>query len=154
MSAAALKLAQNVFGDLSKTRLLLIGVGEMVELAATYFVAQRPKSVVVANRTLAHAKDLATRLALNTRGVVAVDNQLVVADHEPDASDKEVVKQDVADPGRKVHRFDADLSCRRAAQFEVIAEVGVPEPLRRARAAVAAERPRLGIDGRGGGMVV
>src|SRR5687768_16099237 len=53
MAAAALKLAQNVYGDLSRTNLLLIGVGEMVELAATYFVAQQPKSVVVANRTLA-----------------------------------------------------------------------------------------------------
>ena len=35
MAAAALRLAQNVYGDLSRTRLLLIGVGEMVELAAT-----------------------------------------------------------------------------------------------------------------------
>lgn len=61
MAAAALKLAQNVFGDLSKTRLLLIGVGEMVELAATYFVAQRPKSVVVANRTLARGEAFAER---------------------------------------------------------------------------------------------
>jgi glutamyl-tRNA reductase len=61
MSAAALKLAQNLFGDLSKTRLLLIGVGEMVELAATYFVAQRPQAVVVANRTLARGEAFAER---------------------------------------------------------------------------------------------
>ena len=61
MSAAALKLAQNLFGDLSKTKLLLIGVGEMVELAATYFVAQRPASVVVANRTLARGEAFAER---------------------------------------------------------------------------------------------
>ena len=61
MSAAALRLAQNVYGDLSRTRLLLIGVGEMVELAATYFVAQRPQSVVVANRTLARGEAFAER---------------------------------------------------------------------------------------------
>jgi len=61
MSAAALKLAQNVFGDLARTRLLLIGVGEMVELAATYFVAQRPQTVVVANRTLARGEEFAER---------------------------------------------------------------------------------------------
>ena len=61
MAAAALKLAQNVFGDLSRTRLLLVGVGEMVELAATYFVAQRPKSIVVANRTLARGEEFAER---------------------------------------------------------------------------------------------
>ncbi len=61
MAAAALKLAQNLFGDLSRTRVLLVGVGEMVELAATYFVAQRPQSVVVANRTHARGKAFAER---------------------------------------------------------------------------------------------
>ncbi len=61
MAAAALKLAQNLFGDLSRTRLLLIGVGEMVELAATYFVAQRPLAIVVANRTVARGDEFAAR---------------------------------------------------------------------------------------------
>jgi glutamyl-tRNA reductase len=61
MAAAALKLAQNVFGDLSRTKLLLVGVGEMVELAATYFVAQRPQSIVVANRTVARGEAFAER---------------------------------------------------------------------------------------------
>jgi len=63
MSAAALKLAQNLFGDISRTRMLLIGVGEMVELAATYFVAQGPQSVVVANRTLARGEAFAERFS-------------------------------------------------------------------------------------------
>jgi glutamyl-tRNA reductase len=61
MAAAALKLAQNVFGDLSRSNVLLVGVGEMVELAATYFVAQQPRSVVVANRTLARGEAFAER---------------------------------------------------------------------------------------------
>jgi glutamyl-tRNA reductase len=61
MAAAALKLAQNLFGDLSKTRVVLIGVGEMVELAATYFAAQRPEALVVANRTLARGEEFAER---------------------------------------------------------------------------------------------
>ena len=63
MAAAALKLAQNIFGDLSRTHMLLIGVGEMVELAATYFAAQQPRSVVVANRTLARGEAFAERFA-------------------------------------------------------------------------------------------
>jgi glutamyl-tRNA reductase len=61
MAAAALKLAQNIFGDLSRTSMVLVGVGEMVELAATYFVAQRPASVKVANRTLARGEEFAER---------------------------------------------------------------------------------------------
>ncbi len=61
MAAAALRLAQKLFGDLSRTRVALIGVGEMVELAATYFVAQRPMSIVVANRTLARGEEFADK---------------------------------------------------------------------------------------------
>jgi glutamyl-tRNA reductase len=63
MAAASLKLAQNLFGDLSRTRVLLIGVGEMVELAAPYFVAQQPQAVVVANRTLARGEAFAERFS-------------------------------------------------------------------------------------------
>jgi glutamyl-tRNA reductase len=63
MAATACRLAQNVFGDLSRTRVCLIGVGEMVELAATYFAAQRPLALVVANRTLARGEEFAARFA-------------------------------------------------------------------------------------------
>ena len=63
MAATSLKLAQNIFGDLSRTRVLLIGVGEMVELAATYFAAQQPQAVVVANRTLARGEAFAERFS-------------------------------------------------------------------------------------------
>jgi glutamyl-tRNA reductase len=63
MAAAALKLAQNVFGDLARTRVLLVGVGEMVELVATYFAAQQPAALVVANRTRARGEEFAQRFA-------------------------------------------------------------------------------------------
>jgi glutamyl-tRNA reductase len=63
MAATACRLAQNVFGDLSRTRVCLIGVGEMVELAATYFAAQHPLSLVVANRTLARGEEFAERFS-------------------------------------------------------------------------------------------
>jgi glutamyl-tRNA reductase len=59
MAAASLKLAQQLFGDIHEVRLLLIGVGEMITLAATHFTAQSPKAVVVANRTVSRARELA-----------------------------------------------------------------------------------------------
>ena len=61
MAAAALKLAQQLFGDLRDTRMLLIGAGEMIELAATHFTAHTPRAVVVANRTLERGRELAAR---------------------------------------------------------------------------------------------
>src|SRR5438477_3589072 len=65
MSAAAVKLAQRIFPDLAEQRLLLIGAGEMIELAATHFVAQKPRSVTVANRTLERGAQLAARFGAN-----------------------------------------------------------------------------------------
>jgi len=62
MAAASVKLAQRIFPSIAEQRLLLIGAGEMIELAATHFAAQRPKSITVANRTLERGQQLASRL--------------------------------------------------------------------------------------------
>jgi glutamyl-tRNA reductase len=44
---------------MQQIRVLLIGTGEMIQLAATHFAAFNPKAIVVANRTLANAAALA-----------------------------------------------------------------------------------------------
>ncbi len=62
MAAAAVKLAERIFPSISDQRLLLIGAGEMIELAATHFVASKPKSITVANRTFERGSQLASRL--------------------------------------------------------------------------------------------
>jgi glutamyl-tRNA reductase len=61
MAAAAVKLAQRIFPSLREQRLLLIGAGEMIELAATHFAAQQPASITLANRTLERGEKLADR---------------------------------------------------------------------------------------------
>ena len=61
MAAAALKLANRIFGRINDQRVLFIGAGEMIELVATHFAAKTPKHVTVANRTLERAKHLADK---------------------------------------------------------------------------------------------
>ncbi|HEY7902084.1 MAG TPA: glutamyl-tRNA reductase [Casimicrobiaceae bacterium] len=61
MAAAAVKLAERIFPSLADQRLLLIGAGEMIELAATHFAARGPASITVANRTLERGNKLADR---------------------------------------------------------------------------------------------
>jgi glutamyl-tRNA reductase len=61
MAAAAVKLAQRIFPSITDERVLLIGAGEMIELCATHFAAQKPKSITVANRTLERGAQLASR---------------------------------------------------------------------------------------------
>jgi len=65
MAAAAVRVAQRIFGNLTGEHILFVGAGEMVELTATHFAAQHPKSITVANRTLERAQALAHRFHAN-----------------------------------------------------------------------------------------
>jgi glutamyl-tRNA reductase len=67
MAAAAVKLAERIFPSLKDQSVLLIGAGEMIELAATHFAAQAPARITVANRTLERAERLAHRF--NARAI-------------------------------------------------------------------------------------
>ena len=62
MAAAAVKLSQRIFGDIRKQKVLFIGAGEMIALCADHFAAQKPKSMVVANRTLERGVELAGKI--------------------------------------------------------------------------------------------
>jgi glutamyl-tRNA reductase len=61
MAAAAVRLSQRIFEQIHEQHVLFIGAGEMIELCATHFAAQNPKSLTIANRTLERAEQLAHR---------------------------------------------------------------------------------------------
>ncbi len=56
---AAVNLAQRIFSDLSKSKALLIGAGETIDLVARHLVDAGVKDITVANRTLERAEALA-----------------------------------------------------------------------------------------------
>jgi glutamyl-tRNA reductase len=60
MAAATVRLAAQLFEDLARTKVLFIGAGEMIELAATHFAAKSPAHIAIANRTLERGEKLAT----------------------------------------------------------------------------------------------
>jgi glutamyl-tRNA reductase len=127
MAAAALKLAQNIFGDLSRTRMVLVGVGEMVELAATYFVAQRPAGVKVANRTLSRGEEFAERFGGTAISLAQLPDQL----HEFDivvtgtASTLPILRKGMFERALKARRrrpmFVVDFAVPRDVEPEVAA---------------------------------
>jgi len=61
MAAAGVRLAEQIFPSLQELHVLFIGAGEMIELVATHFAAQKPASITIANRTLARGAALAER---------------------------------------------------------------------------------------------
>jgi len=62
LAAIAVNLSQTLFGELCGVNVLCVGAGEMIELVATHFSGRHPKSLVLANRTLARGHALAARL--------------------------------------------------------------------------------------------
>jgi glutamyl-tRNA reductase len=63
VSFAAVELAKKIFGGLEGRSVLLVGAGEMGELASRHLVDQGACPIYVANRTSARAQELARSLA-------------------------------------------------------------------------------------------
>ncbi len=61
ISFAAVELARKIFGTLEGKKVLVIGAGEMCELAATHLMENGVSGVQVTNRTLARAEALAAK---------------------------------------------------------------------------------------------
>ncbi len=80
MAAAAVRLAERIFPSMSEQKLLLIGAGEMIELAATHFAARHPRSITVANRTMERGEALADRFAAGAVTLAEVPERLAQFD--------------------------------------------------------------------------
>ncbi|OHX22130.1 glutamyl-tRNA reductase [Chromobacterium sphagni] len=65
MSAAAVKLAEQIFPSIAELNVLFVGAGEMIELVATHFAARNPSCITVANRTLERGQRLAEQFGGN-----------------------------------------------------------------------------------------
>jgi len=85
MAAAAVRLAGQLFEDLSKIKVLFVGAGEMIDLCATHFAAKSPQSMAIANRTLANGEELASRFGAEV--------------------------MHLSDMPERLHEFDAVISC-------------------------------------------
>ena len=85
MAAAAVRLAAQLFEDLGQVKVLFVGAGEMIELAATHFAARNPRGIAIANRTLERGEKLASRFG------------------------GEVMR--LADLPARLHEFDVVVSC-------------------------------------------
>jgi glutamyl-tRNA reductase len=80
VSYAAVELARKIFGDLDAQRVMLVGAGEMAELATQHLVQLGARGVVVANRSIERAEALADRFGGRAVDINHVEAELVVAD--------------------------------------------------------------------------
>jgi glutamyl-tRNA reductase len=61
IASVAVQMAEKIFGTLKGKTVLLVGAGKMSELAARHLMQQGAAGLLVANRTLERAEDLAAR---------------------------------------------------------------------------------------------
>ena len=106
MTAAAVRLAGQLFEDLGDIRVLFVGAGEMIELAVTHFAAKNPKSMAIANRTLERGEQLAARFGA------------------------QVLR--LSDLPERLHEFDAVVSCT-ASTLPIIGLGAVERALKKRR---------------------
>lgn len=62
ISFAAVELARKIFGSLEGTKAMMVGAGEMAELAVTHLLQNGVQDTIIANRTLSRAKELTETL--------------------------------------------------------------------------------------------
>lgn len=75
MSAASVRLGEQIFERLADCSVLLIGAGEMIELCAAHW-APHPRQLVIANRTLERARPLAERFGASTMALAELPQNL------------------------------------------------------------------------------
>jgi glutamyl-tRNA reductase len=76
----AVRLAEQVFTDLKQACVLLIGAGDTIELTARHLVDKNVRRLIVANRTLENAQDLASRYGGYSIALADLPQHLAEAD--------------------------------------------------------------------------
>ncbi|UFS56304.1 glutamyl-tRNA reductase [Comamonadaceae bacterium M7527] len=76
MTAAAVRLASQLFEDIKDLSVLFVGAGDMIELAATHFAAKSPKRMVITNRTAQRGESLAARFGATTMALSDLPDSL------------------------------------------------------------------------------
>jgi glutamyl-tRNA reductase len=118
VSAVAVELAEEVLDDLPGCSVLVIGAGRMAEATALALVRHQVREVVVANRTVGTARELAARVGGRGVGFDRLPEELEAAD---------IVISSTDAPHAILHRADLEpVVTARADRPMVIVDIAVP----------------------------
>lgn len=115
---AAVRLARQVFASFDKLTVLLIGAGETVELAARHLHEQGTRRMVIANRTVSRARELAEQFQAYAIGLDEIAAHLSEAD---------IVIASTGSPEPILHKRDVQAAFRgRKHRPLLIVDIAVP----------------------------
>ncbi len=121
VSSAAVELARQVFGKLRRHQALILGAGETSELTAAHLTGNGIAQVLVCNRTLASAQDMAARVG----GLAVAWDEL--ADHLALA---DIVISSTSAPHLVLTRHDVEQAMKRRRRRPIFfIDLAVPRDL-------------------------
>jgi glutamyl-tRNA reductase len=121
VSSAAAALAEQVFGDLSGCRVLLVGAGKIGELAARSLVSRGAEISLVANRSPERAGEIARRFGGEPLSLDRVGDELTRAD---------VVLSSTGSPDFVLSRGDVErVLAKRKGRPLFLIDIAVPRDL-------------------------
>lgn len=115
---AAVRLARQVFSGFDSLTVLLIGAGETIELAARHLHEQGVRRMVIANRTVSRARELAEQFSAYAIGLDEIPAHLGEAD---------IVIASTGSPEPILHKRDVQAAFRgRKHRPLLIVDIAVP----------------------------
>ncbi|MGZ9585150.1 glutamyl-tRNA reductase [Paenibacillus marinisediminis] len=121
VSYAAVELGKRIFGSFSGKKVLILGAGKMSELTVKHLYANGAAEVMVANRTLERAEQLAKQYNGRSCTLDQVDQLLVDAD---------IVISSTGSPGYVLHKEDVERAMKnRRARPIFLIDIAVPRDL-------------------------
>ena len=123
---AAVNLAKHIYGQLDKTKVLLIGAGETIELVARHLYQQHPKAITVANRTIERAKNLAEEVEADVISLAQLPQKLYDADIviSSTASTLPIIGKGMVEQALKQRRYKPMLFVDIAVPRDIESQVG------------------------------
>lgn len=121
VSTVAVDLAEKVLADLPSGRVLVIGAGHMAEATTQALVSHGVRDVVVANRTVVTARELALRFGGRGVGFDRLDRELAAADILISSTD---APHPILGPAEL-----APAVARRAGRPMVLVDISVPRDI-------------------------
>ena len=118
VSSVAVQLARQLFPTLNEASVLLIGSGQMSELAARTLYDNGAQRLTIINRTLAHAVDLAQRLGAVHRSFTELAEALAEADV--------VISSTIAPRAVITHELMQKVMQQRAGRSLLLIDIALP----------------------------
>jgi glutamyl-tRNA reductase len=123
---AAVDLASHIFTDLSKSNALLVGAGETIELVARHLIEAGVSRIVIANRTLGRARELAQKFSAEAVLLSEIPEQLLDADIiiTSTASQLPILGKGAVEQALKIRKHRPFLMVDIAVPRDIEAQVG------------------------------